>query len=563
MRSRFPKSFGQLPNGLWFLVLLLWLRLPAGAQTEVAITLQVVGPGVAGFSAPRPHLSGQSLTLTATPVAGARFVQWQDGVTNTQRTISVPASAVTFTASFENLPFNPMPDFSDRALQAVSTSNRPQLDPLQFIGGRLRLAVNLPGRHGYRLHSANNLASTAFTLVPFAGASNAPLSFAESFGGPGPVELWVPAPVSSARAFYFLQLDNGITLPVLYFADVTQVVPGADVTLHGANLTGTVQAKSGTTNLTSTLLDTTRLHVIAPATPGSYTLGATVSGVQAIGAIPLTVVAATNGPRLDALPPAQIPPGGLLRLTGTNFGTNLQVWLDDQLLSVLARNTNGGELYVRLPAGATNGRLSVVSGGVRSTGLVFTASSLTHTPFVPALTVVANPLTNGAYNFTPFVPALTVVAGSGGLYNYTPFIPLMTVEANAAGPGVQIIARVSTNSGAQLQIRWGHPDFHDNEYFTPFNPLAGQTRTNTFSLPDLSSEYEIQTEGGGATGYHIEIRMNGTKVIEHVFNFPAAGADRHEAFGGVGATRTGAMNSFGEQGIRVNLSGNTVGNITP
>lgn len=562
MKSRLPDIFDNLRNGFLLLLLPCWLCLSAGAQTEVTITLQVLGPGVASFGAPRPHLSGQSLTLTATPVAGARFVQWQDGLTNAQRTLTVPASAVTFTASFENLPFNPVPDFSDRALQAVSTNNRPQLDPLQLIGGRLRLAVNLPGRHGYRLHSATNLAPTAFAPVAFAGASNAPLSFAESFGGPGPVELWVTPPASSARAFYFLQLDNGITLPVLYFADVTQAVPGAEVTLHGANLTGTVVAQAGTTNLAATLLDPARLRVIAPAAPGSYTLGATVSGVQAIGTIPLTVMAATNGPRLDALPAGQIPPGGLLRLTGTNFGTNLQVWLDDQLLSVLARNTNGGELFVRLPAGVTNGRLAVVSGGVRSTGLVFNATSLAYTPHVPALTVVANPLTNGAYNFTPHVPALTVVAGSGGLYNYTPFIPLMTVEANAAGPGVQIIANVSPTSGARLAIRWGHPDFNNSEYFSALVLTNGQTLTNVFSLPDVNSEYEIQTEGAGHTGYHIEIRMNGVLVIEHVFNH-TYGTNRHEAYGGVGITRSSPLNIYGEQNIRANLSGNTLGPITP
>ena len=72
---------------------------------------------------------------------------------------------------------------------------------------------------------------------------------------------------------------------------------------------------------------------------------------------------------------------------------------------------------------------------------------------------------------------------------------------------VKIDAQVTGNQGdAQLALRWGHNDFHENEYFPIWTVKAGvKTQPKIFTLTAPNSEFEIQTEGGEGTGYTLLI----------------------------------------------------------
>jgi hypothetical protein len=67
--------------------------------------------------------------------------------------------------------------------------------------------------------------------------------------------------------------------------------------------------------------------------------------------------------------------------------------------------------------------------------------------------------------------------------------------------------------GAQVALRWGHPDFNDHGYIGTWKVKAGASpgsdpsvaKTNAFSLNAQKSEFEIQTEGGVDTSYQILI----------------------------------------------------------
>jgi hypothetical protein len=105
----------------------------------------------------------------------------------------------------------------------------------------------------------------------------------------------------------------------------------------------------------------------------------------------------------------------------------------------------------------------------------------------------------------------TVVTRGGGVtlqrssgpnqYGEQNFRLSLTSASNAVA---RIVAQsTGTRSDAQMAMRWGHPDFHDNEFFPTWTVRAGAAQEKTFRLAAKESEFEIQTEGGNGTGYHI------------------------------------------------------------
>lgn len=364
---------------------------PPQAAGSNTVELRVEGPGVARFDRPRPHLPGEMLGLLASPLAGTRFAGWGDGNTNAMRTITVPPSNSVFMARFEELAFASVPDFTNRELTPLDPTNRPSLGFSPAAGGRFQLRVQLPGRHGFKLLAATNLAQNSFTPVPFALTSNAPIVELEGVGDPGPLDLYVAPPAGTNRqAFYLLGLDNGFTVPVLLFADADLAAPGAQLTLFGRNFTNAaglrVKTETGQT-LGSSTLDSNRVTAVVPSTPGDYRLRVEINGAQVAGVVPVTVVGTSNAPAVNA--PASIPAleDGILRLTGTNFGTNASVWMDGGLLRVLHQSADGTELYVRLPRGVSSGVLSVVADGVRSLGRTLNLTTIPYTAYVNPLSV--------------------------------------------------------------------------------------------------------------------------------------------------------------------------------
>ena len=73
----------------------------------------------------------------------------------------------------------------------------------------------------------------------------------------------------------------------------------------------------------------------------------------------------------------------------------------------------------------------------------------------------------------------------------------------------RIVAQVAGDRGdARMAMRWGHPDFHDNEYFPLWSLKPASPQERSFLLTDAKSEFEIQTEGGEGTTYHLSIWLD-------------------------------------------------------
>ena len=121
-------------------------------------------------------------------------------------------------------------------------------------------------------------------------------------------------------------------------------------------------------------------------------------------------------------------------------------------------------------------------------------------------------------------------------------------------------------NGAQLAMRWGHPNHDQNEYFPKRTIQRGKSVSLEFVCADRLSELELQTEGGKGTGYTISIRFDKgdavspqtmpTILLEH-----SSGHDNDVVNGGVGAKRSSPLNEYGEQNIRIDMVGNTHGPI--
>lgn len=202
--------------------------------------------------------------------------------------------------------------------------------------------------------------------------------------------------------------------------------------LHGLNLATNTQGRVGALNLVTVPVDAQRVRVQAPVTPGSFELGLVMNTSRVLGNAQLQVVAAASGPALDPLAGMEIVPTGWLRLTGTNLGANVQMWLDHQLLPVMSRGATGQELYVRLPEQTVTGRLSVVSDGVRSLPLPVAFTPLVTTAAISPLAVVASEAGNGVANYTAAISPLAVVTTKGGWHRT---VRLSPVHAAIAGGG--------------------------------------------------------------------------------------------------------------------------------
>jgi len=79
-------------------------------------------------------------------------------------------------------------------------------------------------------------------------------------------------------------------------------------------------------------------------------------------------------------------------------------------------------------------------------------------------------------------------------------LSLSPVKAAAARV---IIQSTGNRNDAQVAVRWGHPDFNDNEFFPRWTVKSGAAQEKYFRLTADQSEFEVQTEGGDGTGYHI------------------------------------------------------------
>ncbi len=151
----------------------------------------------------------------------------------------------------------------------------------------------------------------------------------------------------------------------------------------------------------------------------------------------------------------------------------------------------------------------------------------------------------------------TVARSSGpnkyGEQNFRVGLPAGTTAAT------KIIAQSSGDrSSAQMALRWGHPDFNDHGYFPLWTIKAGTAQEKDFSLKDAKSEFEIQTEGGEGTKYHLSIWLDLGKGLAMQPNIEIAhqleGTQITSATSNDGVTfEPSKGNVYGEGNVRVTV----------
>ena len=408
------------------LVLAATLPLLAVAQ-PVQLKFHVEGPGAVITCCPEPNQVGQGYQLVAQPLPGARFVQWEDGSADPQRSFVLSASQIEFTAYFEQIP--QVPYLVLHGLEGLNPMHRAVAE-FARDGARLRLSFVLPGRHGYRVLGTTNLATTMFAPRPFALAPADPAALTENFGEAGPVSLWVDASTNAPQAFYKIMLDNQLTLPAIYFAQASLVRPGDSVLLFGDNLSGTNQAFTGATALTTAALDSHTLRVTLPATPGVYAVSVKVKGVTALGSVTIRVSSdPALFPTVNNLTSMKVTSGGAFEVTGQGFTSGMEDFLDGQWVAIANMAANGNSLVVRVPMGMTGTHLlTLVKNGAVSSAVnvTVTASDLTYEPATTQGVRLYTwaPYVPNAYSFTPGaqtgVRVFTWQAYQPGAYSFTP-----------------------------------------------------------------------------------------------------------------------------------------------
>ena len=119
----------------------------------------------------------------------------------------------------------------------------------------------------------------------------------------------------------------------------------------------------------------------------------------------------------------------------------------------------------------------------------------------------------------------------------------LTLRVNGDGDG-----------DSHASIRWGSPDFSDNEVFPRWDVARGTEDTKEFDTSDDTSEFEIQTQGGKVTGYSLLIEIDGKPAIICKFNSRPGGDTEFTNLGVVHTERSGDLNSYGEGNIRINFN---------
>ena len=123
------------------------------------------------------------------------------------------------------------------------------------------------------------------------------------------------------------------------------------------------------------------------------------------------------------------------------------------------------------------------------------------------------------------------------------------------------------NGGTQMALRWGHPDFHENEFFPVWTVKPGLSQEKKFTLTDPRSEFEIQTEGGEGTGYHLSVWLDAGQGMGMQPSIEIAHKLRGTSFKTSGKNPNTFQiprgNAFGEMNVRVNVEGLQITRVEP
>lgn len=141
---------------------------------------------------------------------------------------------------------------------------------------------------------------------------------------------------------------------------------GVNVTIGGANFTGTTSVTFGGTSAAFTVVSDTALHATVPSGATSGPISVTTPGGTATSANAFTVTTVTPpAPTITSFAPTSGPVGTKVTITGTNFtGTTKVTFAGTSATFTVASGTS---ITATVPAGARNGSISVTTPGGTAT----------------------------------------------------------------------------------------------------------------------------------------------------------------------------------------------------
>ena len=151
-------------------------------------------------------------------------------------------------------------------------------------------------------------------------------------------------------------------------------------------------------------------------------------------------------------------------------------------------------------------QIEVQTEGGTATGYVVTATVNTLAGRPNTLTITHHGSEVVSVLGTGFTVANSAGPNQYGERNLRIGLPIPTNAASPIPQNVTVIGQVFGGNGAQMALRWGHPNYDDNAYFKLWKIKPGPSQLGPqFTLKDAKSELEIQTEGGVSTSYHLQI----------------------------------------------------------
>ena len=80
---------------------------------------------------------------------------------------------------------------------------------------------------------------------------------------------------------------------------------------------------------------------------------------------------------------------------------------------------------------------------------------------------------------------------------------------NGRLPSIRLVATVTgPRTDTKFALRWGSPNYDKHKYLDLWKVSPGTSPTRNFPIRDPNSEFEIQTEGGTSTAYHLQGWLN-------------------------------------------------------
>ena len=112
------------------------------------------------------YVVGRTITITASPASGYRFVRWNDNDTHTTRTVTVPAEGATYTAYFERIPTAYISvGRNNNSYGSVSGSGT------YYVGSNVTFTATPASGYRFVRWNDNDTHATRTVLVPSGGAT--------------------------------------------------------------------------------------------------------------------------------------------------------------------------------------------------------------------------------------------------------------------------------------------------------------------------------------------------------------------------------------------------------